>query len=46
MCEAASSSQRVIHASFTAAGDSSPGGDSGRAGRREGMKQLMHVLPV
>ena len=32
--------------SFTAAGDSPPGGDSWRAGRREGMKHLMHVLSV
>ena len=32
--------------SFTAAGDSPPGGDSRGAGRREGMKHLMHVCIV
>ena len=38
MCESPSS--------FTAADVSPPGGDSRRAGRREGMKHLMHALPV
>ena len=32
--------------SFTTADGSPPGGDSRRAGRREGMKHLMHVLSV
>ena len=32
--------------SFTGACGSPPGGDSRRAGRREGMKHLMHVLSV
>ena len=38
MCESPSS--------FTAPDVSPPGGDSRRAGRREGMKHLMHALPV
>ena len=53
MCEAASSSQRVMHvascqspSSLPVADGSPPGGCTGRAGRREGMKHLMHVLPV